>query len=110
MRSPRLPILPYHEIAVRVLSPYTEGIIERDALAAMCREAYDFELPLEPVAGMDRVHCLRLDRGPTASFKDFAAQMMARLVRTVPSRSRTPRDHPYRDQRRYRLRCRTCVS
>jgi threonine synthase len=71
--------LPYHEIAFRVLSRYTEGVIEPKRLAAMCREAYDFEIPLEPVAGMDRVHCLRLDCGPTASFKDFAAQMMARM-------------------------------
>jgi threonine synthase len=71
--------LPYHEIAFRVLSRYTDGIIDSGELAAMCRSAYDFEVPLEPVNGTDRVHCLRLDCGPTASFKDFAAQMMARL-------------------------------
>ena len=29
---------------------------------------------------MDRVHVMRLDQGPTASFKDFAARMMARLI------------------------------
>ena len=29
--------LPYHEIAFRVLSKYTEGIIPSDALAAMCK-------------------------------------------------------------------------
>jgi threonine synthase len=69
---------PYHEIAFRVLSRYTEGIIFNDDLAALCREAYDFEVPLEKV--YDRVHVLRLDRGPTASFKDFAAQMMAQLM------------------------------
>ena len=40
--------------------------------------AYDFDVPLEKV--YDRVHVMRLDRGPTASFKDFAAQMMARLI------------------------------
>src|SRR5262245_35170534 len=71
--------LPYHEVAFRILSPYTEGTIDPGALAVMCREAYDFEIPLEPVDGMERVHCLRLDCGPTASFKDFAAQMMARM-------------------------------
>src|SRR5215831_14469577 len=62
--------LQYHEVAARVLSRYTEGVIDSDAVATMCREAYDFEIPLEPVEGMDRVHCLRLDCGPTASFKD----------------------------------------
>ena len=70
--------LPYHEIAFRVLSKYTDGIVPADALAAICRAAYDFAVPLEKV--YDRVHVMRLDQGPTASFKDFAAQMMARLM------------------------------
>src|ERR1051325_4356283 len=71
--------LPYSEVALRVLSRFTDGVIDAPTLAKMCRAAYDFEVPLEPVEGMERVHCLRLDCGPTASFKDFAAQMMARL-------------------------------
>jgi threonine synthase len=70
--------LPYHEIAFRVLSKFTGGVISDDDLAAMCRDAYNFEIPLEKV--YDRVHVMRLDQGPTASFKDFAAQMMARLM------------------------------
>ena len=69
--------LPYHEIAFRVLSKYTDGIIPTDVLATMCREAYNFSIPLEKI--YDRVHLMRLDQGPTASFKDFAAQMMARM-------------------------------
>src|SRR5687768_16258125 len=69
--------LQYHEIAFRVLSKYTVGVVPDDALAAMCREAYNFSIPLENT--YDRVHVMRLDQGPTASFKDFAAQMMARL-------------------------------
>jgi threonine synthase len=69
---------PYHEIAFRVLSRYTEGVIEPSVLAQMCRDAYDFAVPLTKV--YDRVHVMRLDQGPTASFKDFAAQMMARLM------------------------------
>lgn len=70
--------LPYAEIAFRVLSRFSEGVIEPETLRALCEEAYDFEVPLEPV--FDRVHVMRLDRGPTASFKDFAARMMARLI------------------------------
>ena len=69
--------LPYHEIAFRVLSRFTDGVISNDALATMCRDAYNFNIPLEKT--YDRVHVMRLDQGPTASFKDFAAQMMARL-------------------------------
>jgi len=70
--------LPYHEIAFRVLSKYTGGTLPADVLAAMCRDAYNFDIPLEKV--YDRVCVMRLDQGPTASFKDFAAQMMARLM------------------------------
>jgi threonine synthase len=69
--------LPYHEIAFRVLSKFTVGIIPDADLAAMCREAYTFNVPIEKIQG--NVHLMRLDQGPTASFKDFAAQMMARL-------------------------------
>lgn len=70
--------LPYPEIAFRVLSRYTEGVVEPAALRGLCEDAYDYDVPLEPVH--DRVQVLRLDRGPTASFKDFAARMMARLI------------------------------
>ncbi|RME91711.1 MAG: threonine synthase [Verrucomicrobia bacterium] len=70
--------LSYAEIAFRVLGRYTEGLIEPERLRVLCEEAYDYEVPLERVTG--RVHVLRLDRGPTASFKDFAARMMARWM------------------------------
>ena len=69
--------LPYHEIAFRVLAKFTAGLIPDADFAAMCREAYNFDIPIEKIYG--RVHLMRLDQGPTASFKDFAAQMMARL-------------------------------
>lgn len=72
--------LPYHEIAFRVLRRYTEGILSEAELGVICRDAYDFEVPLEAVAGVERVSVLRLDRGPTASFKDFAARWMARVM------------------------------
>jgi len=72
------PSLAYHEIATRVLSRYTDGILDEAVLAALCRETYTFDVPLEKA--YDRVHLMRLDRGPTASFKDFAAQIMGRLM------------------------------
>jgi threonine synthase len=72
--------LPYHAIACRVLAPYTEGILPLADLAALCTDAYNFAVPLEPVRGCERVAILRLDRGPTASFKDFAARLMGRLI------------------------------
>ena len=68
----------YPEIAHFVLRRFTAGVMEEETLRALCEDAYDFEVPLEPVA--DRRWLLRLDRGPTASFKDFAARMMARWM------------------------------
>ena len=72
------PNLQYHEIAFRVLSKFADGIINSADLAAICKQIYNFPIPLEKV--YDRVHVMRLDQGPTASFKDFAAQMMAKLM------------------------------
>lgn len=68
----------YPEIAEEVIWPFADGVIDREALGELCRDAYNYEVPIERVYG--RVHVMRLDRGPTASFKDFAARMMARLI------------------------------
>jgi len=70
---------PYHEIARAVLKRYTKGVIPDDRLASICAECYDYEVPLEKV--YDQNYLMRLDQGPTASFKDFAARMMARMMR-----------------------------
>jgi threonine synthase len=70
---------PYHEIAFAVLRRFAVGLIPDDELARICRDCYDYAVPLERVR--DRLHVMRLDRGPTASFKDFAARAMARMMR-----------------------------
>ena len=68
----------YFEIAFDVLHKFLKTEIEDHNLKSLCRDAYDFDIPLEPVSG--RSYVMRLDQGPTASFKDFAARMMARLM------------------------------
>lgn len=68
----------YSDIAASVLGKFLDGLIGRDELAAMAGDAYNFDIPLEEVK--DDLFIMRLDRGPTASFKDFAARMMARLM------------------------------
>ncbi len=70
--------LPYPELAAAVLGLYTEGVFSSDALGEICEDAYDFDVPLERVDGSR--HVLRLDQGPTASFKDFAARFMGRSL------------------------------
>ncbi len=68
----------YAGIAAAVCGRFLGGQIAPDELAALCRDAYDFPVPLEPAG--DRRFVMRLDRGPTASFKDFAARLMGRLI------------------------------
>jgi len=68
----------YHKIAYEIAFRFLEDDIPKGELARITRQAYDFDVPVERVHG--RVHVMRLDRGPTASFKDFAARMMARLM------------------------------
>ncbi|MBN2633153.1 MAG: threonine synthase [Bacteroidales bacterium] len=70
--------LEYHEIAYDILMHFIGDEIEGSKLKSLCRDAYDFEVPLEKLE--DNKYIMRLDRGPTASFKDFAARMMARLM------------------------------
>ena len=67
----------YPEIAAAVLEKFTAGTFTTDELTVMCRSAYDYEVPLEQI-DVQR-HVLRLDRGPTASFKDFAGRMMGQM-------------------------------
>jgi threonine synthase len=70
--------MPYHEIASAVCGKYLQGQIPEDDLKALVKDAYDFPVPLQQAN--DRQFVMRLDQGPTASFKDFAARMMGRLI------------------------------
>jgi len=68
----------YPRTAREVLSLYTTDMMSDDQLDSLVQDAYDFDVPIEHVTG--RLHVMRLDRGPTASFKDFAARMMGRWL------------------------------
>ncbi|HPH48199.1 MAG TPA: threonine synthase, partial [Methanothrix sp.] len=72
------PGMSYPEIAREVMRPYLEHLVSDQALRGMLQDAYNFEVPVERV--FDGKYILRLDRGPTCSFKDFAARAMGRLV------------------------------
>jgi threonine synthase len=70
--------LAYHEIAFEVVSRFLQDEIPAADLKAIMKDAYNFDVPLEKV--YNRNYLMRLDQGPTASFKDFAARMMGRLM------------------------------
>lgn len=70
--------LEYHEIAYAVSSKFLKGQIPDEKLKEIVKDAYNYDVPLEKVN--DNKFVMRLDQGPTASFKDFAARMMGRLM------------------------------
>lgn len=72
------PKMSYHQIAYQVIKPYLGDLVEESALEDMLKDAYSYEVPLERV--YNGKYLLRLDRGPTCSFKDFAARLMGRLM------------------------------
>jgi threonine synthase len=70
----------YHELAYTVLSKLIGDQLPDAKLKEVCKDAYDFDVPVVKVADGENVHVLHLDKGPTASFKDFAARAMSRLM------------------------------
>ncbi len=69
---------PYHDIAYEIGRRFLHADVPDEDLRNIVNDAYNFPVPLEQV--YERKYVMRLDQGPTASFKDFAARMMGRLM------------------------------
>ncbi len=59
-----------------LLAPFFAGDALAPELAAICAEAFDFPVPLKPLATPGD-HVLELFHGPTAAFKDIGARFLA---------------------------------
>jgi threonine synthase len=70
----------YHELAYTVLSKLIGDQLPDAKLKEVCKDAYDYDVPVVKIANGENVHVLHLDKGPTASFKDFAARAMSRIM------------------------------
>lgn len=70
--------LAYPEIAFKIVNKYLYDEIPGTELKKLIDDAYNYTVPLEKV--YNRSYVMRLDQGPTASFKDFAARLMGRLM------------------------------
>ncbi len=66
------------ELGVQVLSRWLGGEIPQAVLRSLVTDALDFPAPLVPLS--DDLWVLELFHGPTLSFKDFGARLMARLL------------------------------
>jgi threonine synthase len=75
--------LGYDETALRVMTPFIDGAIAHDDFAAMVADAYrGFDQPeVAPLAKLGQDEwLLELFHGPTLSFKDYALQLVGRLL------------------------------
>ncbi len=75
----KLKSAPYFESAMLVMEKFLDEEIPKDDLCQIVEASYPFDVPLERLHGTRR-YVMRLDQGPTASFKDFGARLMARLM------------------------------
>jgi len=75
--------LPYSILAFNVMYPFVEGSIPEDDFRAMIDETYSAfdHTAVAPLVQLDQNEwVLELFRGPTLAFKDFALQLLGRLL------------------------------
>ena len=73
---------PYHEVAARLMAPFTEPAIDEATLGEIAQASYaDFDHPVvAPLVQLDANDwLLELFHGPTLAFKDYALQIVGRL-------------------------------
>ena len=84
-----IPCLPYEtidsfknmdfiDIAIKIISEFIGDLISGENLQQIVSTALNFEIPVEYITNND--YLCYLDRGPTCSFKDFGARMLARIM------------------------------
>ena len=81
--------LSYPELATTIIAPFVEGSIDRQTLSRLAAESYrDFRhQAVAPLLQLDQDQwLLELFHGPTLAFKDFALQLLGRLLTHVLAR------------------------
>ena len=79
----------YTELATTVIAPFVEGSIDRETLSGLVEASYqDFRhQAVAPIKQLDHDQwLLELFHGPTLAFKDFALQLLGRLLDHVLAR------------------------
>lgn len=76
------------EISAELLAPFFAGSGLEGELGEICRDAFDFPMPLRPlVAAGGELSVLELFHGPTAAFKDVGARFLAAVMERALRRS-----------------------
>jgi threonine synthase len=71
--------LSWQERSIEIITRLLGDEFDRDDLASVAREAFDFPVPLVQVD--ENLFSLELFHGPTLAFKDFGARFLARMLR-----------------------------
>jgi threonine synthase len=80
------------EISAELLAPFFADSGLEGQLGAICRDAFDFPLPLRPlVEANGELSVLELFHGPTAAFKDVGARFLAAFMERALPRFSDPR-------------------
>ncbi len=75
--------LPYDELAIEVMWPFVEGSMPRETFESMVKDAYGSfrHSAIAPTKQLSHdTWLLELFHGPTLAFKDFALQLLGRLL------------------------------
>jgi threonine synthase len=75
-------------VAARLLAPFFAGDSLAPALDDICREAFDFPVPLKEMR--DATAVLELFHGPTAAFKDVGARFLAACLARIAAEDARP--------------------
>ena len=67
------------EIAIELLDPFFEGSPLEEYLESICKDAFNFPVPLEELE-KGKLAVLELFHGPTAAFKDIGARFLAAVM------------------------------
>jgi threonine synthase len=78
------------DTACTLLQPFFRSSSLASALPAICREAFDFEVPLRPLSCRNNASVLELFHGPSAAFKDIGARFLAACFRRLRRGEGTP--------------------
>ncbi|MBI2134481.1 threonine synthase [Candidatus Woesearchaeota archaeon] len=76
----------YAETAFLILRKFLKHELSDKDLKWIIQNAYYFSIPIEKLDEL--TYLARMDHGPTASFKDFAAQFMAKLMYKLKPKNR----------------------
>jgi threonine synthase len=80
------------EISAELLAPFFADSGLEQQLGAICRDAFDFPVPLRPlVEAKGELSVLELFHGPTAAFKDVGARFLAAVMERALPRFSDPR-------------------